>query len=816
MNFPVFIYDINSNKVSKTTISKSHSFYFYSYQKFNVEIIDEIFTESPNNDMEQNTIFSVKQIGGELETLNQKKFEDSTNITNNNAYTLYIGKNKSIVKIKVWNQFGDEFIYTIKLELDNIIDESNNHYLDLLTNNDLPNYDELSMALITSISKSELIKRLLLDFKKIVKYKGSINSIKGFFQFLGFIGVNLHVLDEYLNLTNNAITTTPNKLIDTKTGNYHILYDNYTELGYDENNLPVREISILNIDEFFEQLIRAIALANRYFTSKEQDITFFGLNFSSNIANEPSITSHFNALIDNNIFDFRNKLFTNVWRYIDSKNFEAHIYNNLMVKQEIFRSETKTYTENQEIFYNRNLHFIDKEIFDDEVIGDNITDFDISKIVRLFGAVIHLQIVSPDTYVEFVIQDKNDPNNKLVFNKTLVTQPINRKIAIVKASIYNFHITIHDLHNNKEFYFYEFILSDNYKRIDFDIFNSVLISDDMFNINNISLDIDSPVTVQTKVSDNSKNYILPIELVPAELSNYYDINFFQSVRWLSSPDRYVVKPLNSNFGIETVTETINLEYIENWLDIVSFKYLTNYTLKIKVYDIQTQSKDIIDIKDIKFVDSTFDSLYVMVIDVFERDSNNNVVEVKVPYYFITTLEKGIDINKDTYDFVLVSNDNPEDIISVYDLPDFDISRIPSNFDFWLFEINSEIATEFEPYISETENLINIEGNNFVHVKSIFPRMLCSTTSSIDTFSLTLGDIILCRLNDKYVVEETDIVWKIFNSFTKELIFETKEFMLKYRIEENIIYDILCEFKINNKLHQILKQSVFSSFKKLIE
>lgn len=104
-----------------------------------------------------------------------------------------------------------------------------------------------------------------------------------------FVNLNVTILEEYAHKKNNgqiSKTTKPNRLTDWKTGDYHVILDNFTQeegyAGYDSKNMPIRKLYIQDFKEFFEKLVVAIALADKYFTLPEQEISFFGIRFSSN------------------------------------------------------------------------------------------------------------------------------------------------------------------------------------------------------------------------------------------------------------------------------------------------------------------------------------------------------------------------------------------------------------------------------------------------------------------------------------------------------------------------------------------------------
>ena len=75
----------------------------------------------------------------------------------------------------------------------------------------------------------------------------------------------------------------------------------------------------------------------------------------------------------------------------------------------------------------------------------------------------------------------------------------------------------------------------------------------------------------------------------------------------------------------------------------------------------------------------------------------------------------------------------------------------------------------------------------------------------------MGDIIFCRTNPIYITNHTDIKWTVLNSFTDEEILTSNDYVLKFRVEENIIYTIILEFIIEGITYTINKKSIQSSF-----
>ena len=1009
MDFPIILYNIDKQIITKISISKTNCFYFHSYKNISVRILSGI-----------GILYSVKKIN---EILTTEEAINGELLIDNIGYTLYLPINKTSIEIEV-TMNNIVTTYIINLELDNIIDETNEHYTDLLYNNHLPNFDELNKAIPDEFNKSELIKRLLLDFKYILKHKGTKKSIETFLEFIGFNYSNLSIYEEFLNRLSNTLTINPNKETDIKTGNYHVLYDNWeSEVLYDDNNLPKRITKIDALDSFKIHLLNAISLANTYFTSDEQDITFFGLNYSSNIPFEQSITSNMNMIFENDVYGFRKNLNIDILNYVDSENYVKVINNCIQNTNTLLKTEVKTYLENLDSKQSENIYSIDYEIFDD-IIPE---DIDITKIEKLFGNILHININSPNTYVEIEITDKIYKQSISICDKIFITDLLSKNIVIKKTSEYIISIKVTDCYNNIEKYFYDFNINTDIQRIYIEALTS-------FKINNLDINnnnIDSPSVISKINSIDLTNYVLPIELIPENLTEYFNVdsNNISILKWLTDNEIYILPSLNDNLILNDISEKIPLELIDNWLSILCFKYNDNFELKLRIFDSNINEYIIIDYNEISNYNKIFDCIYIMLLDIYDRDENDQIQDFKTSYYFITTTEVGIDFNKSTYDFILV-NKNDNTWQSIYDLFDitiesFDI-KIPVNNDFPLFEIKSELFPNFNthksltgytqtieipeqtievqtnngikygnlynwyvindirgiapigwhiptdeewnilrlfvnnnslslrstlmsgtnstgfncigggvkandtglyydlinrvgywssslnnyPYafnIYSTNNIIDFnqswpssgfniryikdnsinEGNftdiddNIYHavtigtqvwsqenvatlhygdgsligsdfsgtngavtaynndesnvhniltstetipastitfpiVKSIFPRLTKISDENPDfCYGLKLGDIFVCELDNKYVVNEQDINWKIINSFTNELLFQTSDLILKHRIDDNICYDISCDFVIDKIQYNIFKKSLFSSFNKII-
>ena len=792
MDFPIIIYDIDKQIIPKTSIAKKNCFYFYSYQLFDARIISGsgiLFSVKENN-INNNTVLTT---------------EEGQFLQGNFGYTLFIPDNYSTLTLELTSD-STLVNYSIQLNLDNIINEENGnlHYNDLLINNKLPNYNELILSIPDEFDKSELIKRLLIDFKDIIRKKGTIRSIEKFFDFIGYAEKNTIVKDEYFNLETNNYTVSPNKLKDIKTGYYHILYNNYTENGLTINNLPDRLTTIENLEAFKISLFHAISLANTYFTAEEQLIRFFGLSYSSNVLFYSGITSNCSMCFENDVNYFRKNLHINLKSYTDSQHSIDLIYNCLLKKNTLYKSEIKTYSTLTKD--NNNLYLIDDEIFDDEIF-DNIN---ISNYERVFGVCVHLNVISPNTYMEIELFETSQPSNKISIPKHYVVTNLEKIIVLTKTTEYTLEVKVWDNYNNFEKYFYNLKISSDIQKIDFDIFNSL----EFTTLKGLTQEIDSESEITNILSQNYGNFILSVNDIPTDLLTY-----FQQItanRWLSENSRYQLKNVNNNFVVNTITNTIPINIIEPYLNILCLPYLpyaSNYQLKLRIFDYNICEYIIINFNELKNYHILVDKLYVTLMDIIDIETNETI-----PYIFITTTETGIDFNINLYDIVLVPNDlNPANIISIYDLTTLINTNIPINHDIPLFNITSTLYPLFNTYISNTElvykDTINTESGliEYVTIKSLFTHLININEITQDTYYLKLGDVVVCKLNDNEVVNFKNILWSVYNSFTKKIIFETTDLTLKLRIEDNTCYDVKCKFYIDNIEHSIYKVSIISSF-----
>lgn len=629
---PINLRTLDGTIIGYKHITHENCVYFSSYQNFGVKIIGG-----------NGKLFSVLQLqdgNGDnyLETTENQMFTDKPNF----GYTLFIPVDGTSVLLECTSIENVVTHHVIELRLDNVASDDTQHYDDLLVNNYLPKFEEIKSAILVEFNSQELIKRLLLDFRSILCTKGTKRSVESFFNFIGFNHESLTVLNEYLkggiqNTTSsnlnktqvekasaaslidfNLLTTTPDKTKDTKTGNYWIEFDNYDEVGLDANNLPIRNFRVQNLEDFFTKLPIIIALSNRYFTLLEENITFFGLHYSSNIALEQSITSNMSVIFANDCLHFRKQLHINMNTFIDVENTDRLIDNCVQIKSELSRTEVKfIISELSDLITQPDpiltkLFFVEQELFDDELIGNE----SLESIYSLFGTILHLNVISPETWVEINIHGTQE--NLIRFKKQYVTDPIALQIALTDVDVYTITVDVWDEYNNKEQYFYDFNVTNSSNRIDFDILNtSELIMIDMLEFtpdNGIDLDIASP-SITSNPGVNSNNFILSLDAVPENLQDYYLSALNGNSRWLSDNKKFILPAINRNFKLDSISETISVELSEQWIQILTLPYSDQYKLMIKYYNAAIAKNETIECNDIREFLHAWDKVFITLMDI---------------------------------------------------------------------------------------------------------------------------------------------------------------------------------------------------------
>lgn len=870
------IFDIDGNKLEREIVINSSCFYFYSFMEFSVEVL--------NNDKVK--IYSVLNDNGNL------SITSGTSQNGNFGYTIYVPKDIISVDLVLFYSQNEKKITLHQLQEPKVskITPQSNHttpqitpnsaptssnplsqkiplYSDLLTNFDLPSSDELNSAIPEEFPKNNVIQRALLDFKHILKYKGTKQSITKFFDFLGYNFPNLFVKDLYLTLTGDY-TTNPDKTINPKSGDYSVLYENFISTLLDSDNMPIAITNIQNLVSFEKTLISAIALANRYFTSPEQEIIEFNLGFASNIKNYDSMTSDVNMIFENDVINCRKNIefecFVN--EEVFSENGLVSIPVQYIKKRKQYKNvlllTERKYTVLPDNQFN-NIFFVDEEFGDSDAIS--ITP---DLIQSSICSILHFNIIPKnEQYIEIEFFEKTQPAEKLTIEKQLYSDTFSFKIGVTEFAEYRIVIKCFDLHNNSFEYYYDFVSTVNKNKFDMEIFTSGKIVE-----NNITSDVDAPSKISYPV--NIQNFVLFENLIPNNLKEYYNfVDISTLTNWLTDNNRHMCQDFNFNFPINKTTETIPLYCLNNWLEVLSFPYLDGYDLKFRV------DNTIMELSEIKNDFKELDTIFATLLDIYENqdlptseifnreflieNDNTSVFEITEfalkpystivikngnilfqteytlnspangsieildlfdgdniqviysypentnPYYFICATECGIELTKEIHDFVLVSKTDSFDIISIYD--NCIKNKIPVNYDFPLFQIGSE-AIDWPGYTSEVENTITINNQVLPLVRSIYPKLIDLNSSESDGCEkLELGDIFVIRLNENFVVDFESIQWSLYNEFTKELLITSTDYMLKYRINENTVYSVDVSFKVNGEIINLKKTGIISSY-----
>ena len=264
------LYDHNFSRLKRQILLTQPTLHVYAHEYFSVNI----------------SKYSQPSIDARVPRLYTDKISATDSLSKIISFTLYVPENGMQVVLNISRTGESDVVsYIVTYNDGNILRPDQAHYKDVLYNKFLPGYDHIKDAVVNSIrfDHRELIKRLLLDFTQILKNKGTKKSVENFFKYLGYEDYSdeqLIINDVYRTPT-NSLTLQPDINKDIKTGHYQILYNywNYINLSnkYTSENLPDFEISIIDYDQFIKNVVKALNLANIYFTADEQVIDDFYL-----------------------------------------------------------------------------------------------------------------------------------------------------------------------------------------------------------------------------------------------------------------------------------------------------------------------------------------------------------------------------------------------------------------------------------------------------------------------------------------------------------------------------------------------------------
>lgn len=777
-NHNIQIYDINKQPINHIVISTKHCFYFYSHTLFDVKItngIGVLFSVNPNTQLvSEGTVFTGKQ---------------------NYGYTLFIDENLTAVDLEITTlptasaSNTNKQSLRVELRLDNVVDEHKQKlYDDLLVNNHLPTLKELQPALLDNFGlgnlPDNLMRRMFLDFKDIMRSKGTTNSIHKFLEFIGFENEQIKVVSEYIRPNGETIVVNPDYTKDRKTGNYYVSFDNWEYIGspgsknhgspgskLDSDNLPLRKHYIHDNQNLLEKLKYAIAIANTYFTLVEEDITFFGITNSVNIPCNQMIGSSMNQIFVNDVYWWRKTIDISISSNQLSENgnvIEEHLVTNTIQHESTLRRNEIKYIVNSKQS-NNEMFLIDKEIQDNEYTQLTNSE-ELSKIHSCFGSVINISILAPNKYVSVEITNKNNPFTKISLAQQFIEEKLSFSYVITKhesKNDYQIKITIHDMFGNREVYTYNHNLIDDERYLDIDMYQSGTCN--FSTINDLTIDIDS-----TQLSNISAgNHILLNDSIPKVLSNYFQNYEDKDISEnYSGNKKYALPDVLEYIPIEKLTETVPVQWLHSWIECLFLP--ASGELK---YEPDEESDEL---------SETLDELSELLVVIKLRNVIDDKTGLKSDYYMITTSECGININRGTYDIKIETTNGLQ---SIYEQPKFKRKVLQVNYSWPLFG---------EFVVSSTAHPT---------INSLFQRLDKSYTNL-----LKIGDVAVFKLNSNSIVQQKDIVWKLYDAFTDDLILVEKAYSLKFRVNEETIYNLVCEFTINNKKITITKKGILSSWK----
>ena len=177
------------------------------------------------------------------------------------------------------------------------------------------------------------------------------------------------------------------------------MYENFENNGLDADNLPIDSFIIENLDDFKIKLINSIVLANTYFTVEEQNIRFFGLEYS-----------FMSKIHEIDVNQFRKNIDVNASYFTDSQHEFDVVKHKKMIQKNLYLTESKysiTTPKN-----NNEIYFVDNEIYDDEQISNEFDSYE-----RKFACILHFNINTINLFLEYKIINKSNPLSTLKVNK---------------------------------------------------------------------------------------------------------------------------------------------------------------------------------------------------------------------------------------------------------------------------------------------------------------------------------------------------------------------------------------------------------------
>ncbi len=467
--------------------------------------------------------------------------------------TLFIDNNDTTTNnICYFNVINDTHVieeYKIKFKDTNAIPD---HYNTLIYNKNLPDNNTIQSCVVDK-EKYMILGKLLLEYKTIAKYKGTITSIQKFFNFVGFEHVKL--FPEYKNP--NGSKTLIKNVDSKKTGYYHIIYDhdfiNYD--GWDRKNFP-EIIRDDNVNDFIDNLYNIIQVARKHFMVPEQDISFFGINYTVKSPQFLSVaqnTLQYHIINPSHYVNHKNKFNLDVT--IDNKLNKQFIVKDCISKDiNVNNQEVKIKPLNPNDI-NKNIFYVYPETEDDDIV-DN---FDVYQ--AKFGSVINLEFLIPSKYLKYTIVNKSYPLIVLNSDKKFINGEYKNHFFINRPGKYEITVDIYDGGNNRERFIFPFVVSEVSNKINFELFTSGdiigygknSVNDGIYtpNLQISFMDLPSEArNVDTMVAMIADNFGFDVEDV--SFVKLIDNDVYLTVNKLNY---YYQKHFNSNFVLTKIIET---------------------------------------------------------------------------------------------------------------------------------------------------------------------------------------------------------------------------------------------------------------------
>lgn len=835
---------IDKNKniiVTDTLVIESNTFYLWSTSNFNIEIVSVEKSKLKHGSNLECSIYSCTDAN--TQPVNSSKFVNLENY----GYTVFVPSSDWRITIRCYNSDWSQTLTLHTVFEDSIANPyESDKYARLLTNFNLPNYTILKDILLDSNSKTDIIKRLLLDFRDILQTRGTIQSIKSFLKFMGFTDERIRVIPE----TQPVDPSTTVDGIRIKTGDYYVLLDMFTDGSNDgvitlnRKNMPAAKLRDFNIEQ---TLVNAIAIANTYFTGIEQDIVFIGLNTTVNVPSFKHITTqplriHEQHIVPDNFeftFSWLNPL--NLLQVENSENEYVRDYQNTVIS----RVKKSRYTQGVRKLYRSNFMYLSKDahlsteipnspVFeikqlinknDNEITRDTTSTYGCCISFDLLEHIIDWRKYSDIQLLRVTIQSEEDP---------LIRHEVENKkqflFVITELGRYRLRVDIQGLHNSVETYYTWIEIEDNINLFKFDIYSSQRMKGENER-NELGLAIDSSTTtILNQHQSPGMNFIeqLKTEFIPEKLDQYFNI-YQQDVskvsKWLL-PQRNVVEnntfytlpDINPLVQLSEVTNTLSLSKSSNWIKMYvintninrdnRYQFFFKYFDDVDTFDyryIPLRSEgaphdvvsNALDDKNFKESSILFNHGYLNVIEIESDDvvtDPSNHVGIKY-FMFITNI---LGADEFIFDNLFVTVNNDEKMINIRELVNVYPYVMPVNHS---FTFDHETAKELP-----TKRLNHISEDVF------FPSVFEYLSENEYHKPLKIGDVIFIQPNNNYISNYHSLRWELYDAFTNKIVYRSTDYALKYRISYNSIFNLVMYLTIGNKEYKIERKSIFNCYK----